>query len=124
MYNKNEIASYKTRLDDDKECIYKYYVIETNKEMDVDGKKLSVSCYGIDVISELYEKGKLCSSFEDSINYLTPFLGKVLKLIDYLKDNGVSPLHLIDIAGEYADEWVGDFDIEVYLERGEISAAV
>lgn len=123
MYKKNEVASCKTRIDD-KECIYKYYVIETSKNIFLDEKNVSVSCYGIDVVSEVYKNGSICFSFEDSIEYLTPFLDKVLKLIEYLKDNGVSPVHLIDIAGEYADEWVSDFDIKAYLENGEISAAV
>lgn len=123
MPNKNEVTSYKTSIDD-RECIYKYYVLETSKEMTINNKKFIIPCYGINVVSEVYEGGKMCFSFENSIEHVTPFLGKVLNLIEYLKINGVSPIHLIEVAGEFVDEWVNDFDNKAYNMIGEISVAI
>lgn len=38
---------------------------------------------------------------------------KVKKLLIKLYDNQVSPLHLIDIAGSYADEYAYEFDVGI-----------
>ncbi|MDB2097813.1 DUF6514 family protein [Clostridium paraputrificum] len=35
---------------------------------------------------------------------------KVKGLLNLLYKNEVSPIHLIDIIGEYVDKWVGDFE--------------
>ncbi|QCX34427.1 hypothetical protein FDN13_12360 [Caloramator sp. E03] len=123
MLNKNQVAFYKTSIDD-REYIYKYYVLETSKEMAINNKKYIIPCYGICIVSEVYENGNMCFSFEDSIEHLTPLLSKVLNLVEYLKNNGVSPVHLIDIAGEFVDEWVNDFDEKAYNMIGEISVAI
>lgn len=37
MLNKNQVAFYKTSIDD-REYIYKYYVLETSKEMAINNK--------------------------------------------------------------------------------------
>lgn len=124
MLVKNEVGSCRIRIDDGKECIYKYFVIETSKEIFINGKNVNIPCYGICIESEVYEEGMLSSTFENTIEYATPFLSKILKLIDYLKQNEVSPVHLIDVAGEFIDEWVNDFDIKAYYVTGDICIAI
>lgn len=56
------------------------------------------------------EGGRLEDIFSDSLTVVSSVKDKVVNLIEFLKDNEVSPHHLVDIVGEYADEWVGDFD--------------
>ncbi|MCX7905066.1 MAG: DUF6514 family protein, partial [Caloramator sp.] len=60
--------------------------------------------------SELIDESTYRIISEDELDCLTNDKEKVMNLIDYLALNQVSPYHLIDIAGEFADEWVDDFD--------------
>ena len=46
----------------------------------------------------------------DSVEYISPALYKVNSLLSLLYNNNVSPVHLVDVIGEYVDEYVEDFD--------------
>ena len=46
----------------------------------------------------------------DSVNYISTHKEKVKKLFDLVSKNNVSPIHLIDVIGEYVDEYVSDFN--------------
>lgn len=66
--------------------------------------------FGIE-IERLDVKGDLIiDSFKDSIDLISPIEEKVNALLKMLYENQVSPIHLIDIIGPYADEYVSDFD--------------
>ncbi len=66
--------------------------------------------FGIE-IERIDIKGDLIiDSFKDSIDLISPIEEKVSKLLKMLYENQVSPIHLVDIIGPYADEYVGDFD--------------
>ena len=110
MYKRTEICTCRTSLENQKECLYRYYLIKSNKNIERNDNVVSVPCYGIGIKSEVILNGKILSAYDDTINAVSSVEDKVLKLIEMFKDNNVSPVHLIDIAGEYADEWVDDFD--------------
>ncbi|MDU1855534.1 MAG: DUF6514 family protein, partial [Clostridium baratii] len=55
-------------------------------------------------------KGDLeIDSYKDSVELISPVESKVKGLLKMLYENQVSPIHLIDIIGEYVDEYVNDF---------------
>ncbi|WP_368253287.1 DUF6514 family protein [Clostridium paraputrificum] len=47
---------------------------------------------------------------EDGVKYISTQRHKVKGLLNLLYKNEVSPIHLIDIIGEYVDKWVEDFE--------------
>ncbi|KPU43401.1 hypothetical protein OXPF_28420 [Oxobacter pfennigii] len=93
-----------------RQAIYRYILIETHKEIEFGSKKIDLPCFGIEIVrEELTGDGAGCIE-KDSIEFLTTYRYKAVQLLKKLYDNTVSPLHLIDIAGIYADEWIKDFD--------------
>lgn len=89
---------------------YRYILLEGEKELDNFGKKVKVPCFGVEIIREDMKDDHIYSVASDKIECMTIYKYKVVQLIKKLYDNLVSPLHLIDIAGEMADEWTSDFD--------------
>ncbi|WP_297637810.1 DUF6514 family protein [uncultured Clostridium sp.] len=65
--------------------------------------------YGIEIERIDCIKDEIIDSFKDSVELISPNKEKVERLLVMLYENGVSPLHLIDIAGEFIDECVNDF---------------
>ena len=66
--------------------------------------------FGIEV-ERIEIKGDLIiSSFKDSVELISPVKEKVIKLLNMLYENQVSPIHLIDVIGPYVDEYVNDFN--------------
>lgn len=65
--------------------------------------------FGIEIERTDY-KGELeIDSYKDSVELISPVESKVKDLLKMLYENQVSPIHLIDIIGEYVDEYVNDF---------------
>ncbi|HBM76317.1 MAG TPA: hypothetical protein DD429_12305 [Clostridiaceae bacterium] len=89
---------------------YRYMLLEEEKEIEYFNQKITVPCYGVEIIREDLDQDDIYSIEKNSIEYMTTYKYKVVQLIKKLYDNCVSPLHLIDIAGSLADEWVCDFD--------------
>lgn len=110
MEDKFEIGMCRTDLGGHTEYIYRYYLLEEKMDMQVFDKSLALNCYGIEILREKYVDGKVVDLFRDSVNHVSTEKDKVINLIGYLRDNEVSPIHLIDITGEFADKWVEDFD--------------
>ena len=66
--------------------------------------------YGIEVERQDIIDGELVKIERDSVNYISTHKEKVKKLFDLVSKNNVSPIHLIDVIGEYVDEYVSDFN--------------
>ena len=66
--------------------------------------------YGIEVERQDIIDGELVKIERDSVNYISTNKEKVKKLFDLVSKNNVSPIHLIDVIGEYVDEYVSDFN--------------
>lgn len=69
-----------------------------------------VQAYGIEVERQDILDGKLINVQRDSIENISPERYKVHNLLKLLYDNKVSPLHLVDVIGDYVDDYIMDFD--------------
>ncbi|QGU96231.1 hypothetical protein GOM49_15010 [Clostridium bovifaecis] len=94
---------------DDVECRYSYRVIK-DKVTFLDGDKQEIQSYGIEIERQDIIDGKLVRIERDNVKCISPHRHKVHDLARMLYDNLVSPIHLIDILGEYIDEYITDFD--------------
>lgn len=112
MYNKMEICNCRVETEGDASYVFRYYLYESTKKITVNATCIEVPCYGIEITSEKLVKGRLEEIFSDRIDVVSSVKDKVIDLIEFLKNNEVSPVHLFDIAGDYADEWIEDFDKE------------
>lgn len=112
MYKRMEICNCKVEAEEEISYIFRYYLLEDTKKILVNESHINVPCYGIEITSERIVKGRIEEIFSDSVSAVSSIKNKVVNLIEFLKDNEVSPYHIIDIVGEYADEWIGDFDKE------------
>lgn len=104
---------YEARVDIDgwrkgRQAKYKYILLESELAFENSDKK--VSCYGIEIVREDMNGNSVIALEKDSIEYVSVYKYKVVKLIKKLYINLVSPIHLIDIAGPFADKWVNDFN--------------
>ncbi|MGL5417573.1 MAG: DUF6514 family protein [Clostridium sp.] len=80
---------------------YNYRLIKNGfKEIDV---------YGVEIERIDYVGSEIIDSYKEGIDLISPNETKVRDLLEKLYENQVSPLHLIDIAGEMVDEAVADF---------------
>lgn len=116
MVQFREICSYNAREEYSDYIIYRYYLIEDRKTINVDGLNLNLKSYGIKVVKEEAAKGGHNIIEEDLVEDISPNMNKVLELIGFLRNHGVSPVHLIDIIGDKVDEWVKDFDAVINRE--------
>lgn len=108
-----EIASCRTILDDNKSYIYRYYMVKNCKKFYVKENELEIKCYGIEVVREDYDKNNIVATERERIDFVSTDRTKVLKLLIDLQRNEVSPVHLLEVVGEYVDEWTSDFDNEI-----------
>lgn len=108
----NEVMSCRTALDDGSELIYKYYITEDERKVDVEDKSVEVKGYGICAETQKLKDGKMQVTFKDSVECINPYKKKVVAIIGFLARNEVSPIHLVNVIGEKVDDMVCDFDVE------------
>lgn len=96
---------------------YVYKLLESNYSVDVNGKTQIVQAYGIEVEREDVVKGKKVSQCKDFVKYISPKKDKVVNLMKMLYQHLVSPIHLIDVIGEYVDQCVDDFEEELLVKE-------
>ena len=65
--------------------------------------------YGISVSREYIKNNEVIDEYEENIKFVSPIKDKVKELLEMLYRGQVSPIHLIDIAGDYVDNCVDDF---------------
>ena len=70
----------------------------------------NVQAYGIEVERQDIVDDMVIYIERDCVKNISPQKYKVKSLIKMLYDNTVSPIHIIDILGEYIDEYIVDFD--------------
>lgn len=88
--------------DDEREMRYSYRLIETEFSR---GTAFGIEIERQDIIDNI-----LANIERDSIEIISNDEKKVKVLLDLVYENEVSPIHLVDILGEYADEYVTDFE--------------
>jgi hypothetical protein len=122
LYKRMEICNCKVEADEQTRYVFRYYLLEDTKKIFINESHINVPCYGIEISSEKIVNGSLEDIFCDSLTVVSSMKDKVVNLIEFLKDNQVSPHHIVDIVGEYADEWVGDFEKDARCIIESISA--
>ena len=113
MKSIKEVMSCRTTLDDGNDLVYKYYITEEERKINYEDQSVEVKGYGICAESEKIKNDKTQIIFKDSIDFINPYKEKVMDIIDFLKNNKVSPIHIVDVIGEEIDDMVQDFDVEI-----------
>ncbi len=90
---------------------YFYRLVRNELKLRIDGDKVNVQTYGIEVERHDISNGNLINVERESISSISPQEHKVHNLLKMVYDNEVHPIHLIDILGEYVDKYVVDFDV-------------
>lgn len=86
---------------DKTQIIYNYRLI---KEEYLNGQ-----AYGIEVERQDFVEGILVNIERDEIRKISNIKEKVNNLLEIIHKNKVSPIHIVDILGEYVDNYVMDF---------------
>lgn len=77
----------------------------------------NIHVYGIEIERlDIKEDEKITNIERNQIALISPKRYKVKEFLKILYDNTVSPVHLIDILGEYVDECVLDFEDSLLLK--------
>jgi len=97
---------------EEKEFTYVYKLLKNDFVMEVDGNQKSIQAYGIEVERQDMINGEIVIVEKDFEKYISPQRHKVRAIMKMLNDNNVSPIHFVDIVGEYIDEYITDFDEE------------
>lgn len=123
MFKMMEICNCMTELEEGATIMFRYYLLEGTKKININEENINLPSYGIQISSEKTVSGKLVDIYSDLIETVSPNKEKVVNLIEFMGENSVSPIHLIDIAGGYADEWIEDFENEAKSILHSISIA-
>lgn len=100
----------KSETVEDRMYEYHYRMIKDNVTLSYGNNTMEVQSYGIEVERHDIVNGAVRDVSFDSIKSISPYRFKVHNLLKLLYDNEVSPVHLIEVLGEYIDEYVIDFD--------------
>lgn len=97
------------------DVIYNYFyrIVKGQVTLPIGSDKIVVQSYGIEIERQDIKDGNVINIERDCINSISPQRYKVQNLLKLLYDNNVSPIHLIDVLGEYVDEYIIDFDKEL-----------
>lgn len=101
---------YKEITDGDVNYNYAYRLVKNNMSVVMYGKLTEIQAYGIEIERQDITNGTVVRIQRDCAKHISPQRYKVKNLLKILYDNTVSPIHMIDILGEYIDEYTSDFD--------------
>lgn len=87
---------------EDSKWLYCYRIVR--------GQRLGVQAYGIEVERIDMAGQEVINIERDCVECITPHPHKVYELLNLLHSNLVSPIHLIEVIGEYVDDYISDFD--------------
>lgn len=90
--------------------IYFYRLVRGNIIMTSDNDKEEIQSYGIEVERQDVVNDELVAIIRDEISNISPHRHKVHNLLKLLYDNIVSPIHLVDLLGEYVDLYCSDYE--------------
>lgn len=98
----SKLETKKTNEEQEIKYIYKLTETEWNDEI----------AYGIVIEKLSIDNNQVIDISRECVELVSPIRDKVEKLQKMLYNYEVSPIHLIDVAGEYIDKCVLDFDKE------------
>lgn len=89
---------------------YYYRMIRSEIKITNEEETMEVQAYGIEIERQDTVNNIVVNVERDCIKNISPHRHKVHNLLKMLYDNTVSPCHLVDILGDYVDEYSLDFD--------------
>ena len=89
---------------------YFYRMVKSQMSVSMYGELTHVQAYGIEVERQDIVDDVVVFIERDCVENISPQRHKVKNLLKMLYDNNVSPIHMIDILGDYIDEYIVDFD--------------
>ena len=101
---------FKKVIDGDVNHNYFYRMVKSQISVSVYDELTIVHAYGIEIERQDTNDGVVVLIQRDCVENISPQRHKVKNLLKILYDNTVSPIHMIDILGEYIDEYTSDFD--------------
>ncbi len=101
---------FKKVTDGDVNHNYFYRLVKSQISVSMYGELTKVKAYGIEIESQDMVDGTVVRIQRDCVENISPQRYKVKELLKMVYDNTVSPIHMIDILGEYIDEYTSDFD--------------
>jgi len=101
---------YKKVTDGDVNYTYFYRLVKSQISVSMYDEFTKVQAYGIEIERQDISNGSVVRIQRDCVDNISPQRYKVKNLLKMLYDNTVSPIHMIDILGEYIDEYTSDFD--------------
>lgn len=93
---------------------YCYRLIKGQVSLSISEEDIVVQTYGIEIERKDAIDGVVVNIERDSVETISPQRYKVHNLLKLLYDNLVSPVHLVEVIGEYIDEYIIDFDKALY----------
>ena len=92
---------------------YFYRLLKGKVSISCETDTIEVQSYGIEIERQDMLNGELINIERDCVENISPDRHKVHNLLKLLYDHTVSPIHLIDVLGDYIDEYIIDFDKEI-----------
>jgi len=89
---------------------YFYRLLKSEISVSMYDELTEVQTYGIEIERQDMVDGVVVRIQRDCVENISPQRHKVKNLLKMVYDNTVSPIHMIDILGEYIDEYTSDFD--------------
>jgi len=89
---------------------YFYRLVKSQISVSLDNEPTIMQTYGIEIERQDIVDETVVFIERDCVENISPQRHKVKNLIKMLYENTVSPIHMIDILGEYIDEYISDFD--------------
>ena len=89
---------------------YIYRLVKNQVSILMYGELINVNAFGIEMETQDMVEDKIIHIQRDCVENISPERYKVKNLLKMVYDNTVSPIHMIDILGEYIDDYTSDFD--------------
>ena len=89
---------------------YEYIVTRNSLKLLDEGVVKEVQSYGIVIERRDNSLGKVFNIERDCVKNISPQRHKVQALAKMLSSNLVSPIHFIEVIGEYIDDYISDYD--------------
>ena len=100
----------KVEVVDGKKYKYSYKLIQSYFPRKVTDGIINVNSYGIEVERQDVIENNVVNIERESIVNISPYRHKVHNLLKLIYDNSVSPIHLIEVLGDYIDEYTSDYN--------------
>ncbi len=97
-------------LEDDVKHNYFYRLVKSEMSVSMYGEPTEVQAYGIEIERQDIIEDTVVFIERDCVENISPQRHKVKNLMKMLYDNTVSPIHIIDVLGDYIDSYISDFD--------------